>query len=323
MAEDTEGKMTFWDHLEVFRGGALRIVGVLLVLMVGTFSLMTQFYDSFVLGPTTSDFFLYKLLPNFKGEYHVDIININVASQFLIHVSTSFWFALVLAFPFVIWEIWRFISPALYTQEKRPVRFAFLFGTGMFYLGCAVGYCIVFPFTFRFLTEYQLSAEITNQISLNSYMSNFLTLVFVMGIVFEMPLLIWLLSNIGIIDKSFLRQYRRHAVVILLILAAVITPSGDPFTLTVVFVPLYALYELGILLARKPDSEDESEDSDSTAVTTSGNSHPGGEETTTPVAEEPTVLIEEDSHAAETEGTDEASSAPMDGTQSIEPSSEE
>ena len=258
MAE--EDKMTFWDHLEVFRGSALRIIVVLLVLMVGTFSLMTKFYDSFVLGPTTQDFFLYRLLPNFHGEYHVDIININVASQFLTHVSTSFWFALVLAFPYVIWEIWRFVSPALYNNEKRPVRFAFLFGTGMFYLGCAVGYCVVFPFTFRFLTEYQLSADIVNQISLNSYMSNFLTLVFVMGLVFEMPLLIWLLSNMGIIDKTFLRKYRRHAIVILVILAAIITPSGDPFTLTVVFTPLYLLYELGILLARKPAPEEDEDD---------------------------------------------------------------
>lgn len=260
--------MTFWDHLEVFRGGSLRIVGVLLVLMVGTFSLMTKFYDPFVLGPTTQDFFLYRLLPNFRGDFHVDIININVASQFLTHVSTSFWFALVLAFPYVIWEIWRFVSPALYNNEKRPVRFAFLFGTGMFYLGCAVGYCVVFPFTFRFLTEYQLSADIVNQISLNSYMSNFLTLVFVMGLVFEMPLLIWLLSNMGLIDKSFLRKYRRHAIVILVILAAIITPSGDPFTLTVVFTPLYLLYELGILLARKPEPDDDDTPTDKTPVPT-------------------------------------------------------
>lgn len=301
--------MTFWDHLEVFRGAALRIVGVLLVLMVGTFTLMTKFYDPFVLGPTTDKFFLYRLLPNFHGEFHVDIININVASQFLTHVSTSFWFALVLAFPYVIWEIWRFVSPALYNNEKRPVRFAFLFGTGMFYLGCAVGYCVVFPFTFRFLTEYQLSADIVNQISLNSYMSNFLTLVFVMGLVFEMPLLIWLLSNMGIIDKSFLRKYRRHAIVILVILAAIITPSGDPFTLTVVFTPLYLLYELGILLARKPDPEDDDDTpTDNTPVPT----------TTAPISQTETAT--EASEASETvEATDaadaeELAETPAEGT---------
>lgn len=121
----------------------------------------------------------------------------------------------------------------------------------MFFLGCAVGYCLVFPFTFRFLTEYQLSASIVNQISLNSYMGNFLMLVFVMGIVFELPLLAWLLSKLGLVNKAFFRRYRRHAVVILLVLSAIITPSGDPFTLMVVFLPLYLLYELGILIVRE------------------------------------------------------------------------
>lgn len=114
-----------------------------------------------------------------------------------------------------------------------------------------MGYCLVFPFTFRFLTEYQLSASIVNQISLNSYMGNFLMLVFVMGIVFELPLLAWLLSKLGLVNKTFFRTYRRHAVVILLVLSAVITPSGDPFTLMVVFLPLYLLYELGILIVRE------------------------------------------------------------------------
>ena len=244
---EEQNKMTFWDHLEVFRWSLVRIAAVTVVLMFVYFALLRTFYDSFVLGPTTSDFFLYKIIPQFRGDYHVDIININVASQFMTHVTTSFWFALVTAFPYILWEVWHFVSPALYPGEQRPVRFAFLFGTGMFYLGCVVGYSVVFPFMFRFLTEYQLSADITNQISLNSYMSNFLTMVFVMGLVFEMPLLIWLLSRMGLIDKTFLRTYRRHAIVALLALAALITPSGDPFTLTVVFTPLYLLYELGIL----------------------------------------------------------------------------
>ena len=324
MADDD--KMTFWDHLEVFRGGSLRIIGVLLVLMVGTFSLMTKFYDPFVLGPTSDQFFLYRLLPNFRGEFHVDIININVASQFLTHVSTSFWFALVLAFPYVIWEIWRFVSPALYKNEKKPVRFAFLFGTGMFYLGCAVGYCVVFPFTFRFLTEYQLSADIVNQISLNSYMSNFLTLVFVMGLVFEMPLLIWLLSNMGLIDKSFLRKYRRHAIVILVILAAIITPSGDPFTLTVVFLPLYMLYELGILLARKPEPEEDEETSgdntptDNTPVPTSTApiSEPSAASSDTP-AEPDSSDVETDTSSDVSVSSENAADASASSDNPVEP----
>ena len=253
--------LTFWDHLEVLRWALFRVAAVLFVIMIGLFVAMPHIFNSFVLGPTTSDFFLYRwlsvlgnslpFLPDFSaGDYRVDIININVASQFLTHISTSFWFSLVIAFPYLVYEIWKFIAPALYENEKTSVRLAFLFGTVMFFIGCAVGYSLVFPFTFRFLTEYQLSAEITNQISLNSYMGSFMMMIFMMGLVFEIPLLAWVLSKLGLIDKAFLKQYRRHAVAVLLILAAAITPTGDPFTLSIVFIPLYLLYELAIKVVR-------------------------------------------------------------------------
>ena len=191
------------------------------------------------------------MLPDFSNDhFSVELININVASQFLTHISTSFWFALVLIFPYLTFEIWRFVQPALFDNEKKSVGLAFAFGTFMFFLGCAVGYFLVFPFTFRFLTEYQLSPLITNQISLTSYMGNFLMLIFVMGIVFELPLLAWLLSKLGLVTKTFFRKYRKHAVVVLLVLSAVITPTGDPFTLMIVFLPLYLLYELSIKIVR-------------------------------------------------------------------------
>ena len=136
-------------------------------------------------------------------------------------------------------------------MRKKGVGHAFLFGTFLFYLGCAVGYCLVFPLTFRFLTQYQVASEITNQISLNSYISTFLTIIFIMGAVFEIPILAWILSLLGILKKSFLKQYRKYAVVVLVVLAALITPSGDPFTLSVVFLPLYLLYELSILVVKE------------------------------------------------------------------------
>ena len=184
------------------------------------------------------------------GDFSVDIISISVTSQFTTHISTSFWLAAVTVFPYIIYEIWKFISPALYPREKKSVRPAFILSTAMFYLGCAVGYCIVFPFTFRFLAEYQVGSGIVNQISLDSYMSNFLLMIFVMGLVFELPVLAKALSALGLVDRQFLKKYRRHAVVVLLILAAVITPTGDPFTLLVVSVPLYLLYEMAILMVK-------------------------------------------------------------------------
>jgi sec-independent protein translocase protein TatC len=190
-------------------------------------------------------------LPDFAaGDFKVDIISINVASQFMTHISTSFWFALVAIFPYIIYEIWKFIAPALYDNEKGSVRAAFLFGTLMFFIGCAISYSFIFPFTFRFLTEYEISAQISNQISLNSYMSTFLGMIFMLGLVFELPLLAWLLSKIGVLNREFLKRYRRHAVVILMILAALITPTGDPITLSLVFLPLYLLYEISIRVVR-------------------------------------------------------------------------
>ena len=129
----------------------------------------------------------------------------------------------------------------------------------MFFIGCAVGYFLVFPMTLRFLATYELSAAITEQVSLDSYMDNFLLLIFVMGIVFEMPLLSWLLSQVGVLHRSFFHKYRRHAVVGLLVAAAFITPSGDPFTLSVVFLPLYGLYELSAFFV-KPDEDEEDEE---------------------------------------------------------------
>ena len=276
-----EQEMTFWDHLETLRWAIFRVLGVLLLLMVGCFIAMPHIFDPFVLGPTTSDFFIYKwfaaiggsvhmkgVMPDFgDSSFSVDIININVATQFMTHITTSFWFSLVLVFPYLIYEIWKFIKPALFPNEQWGVRIAFLFGTVLFFLGCAIGYGLVFPLTFRFLTQYTIGDIVTNQISLNSYMANFLTIIFVMGVVFEIPMVAWILSQMGLLHKGFLRQYRRIAIVALLVLAAMITPSGDPFTLSVVFLPLYMLYELSILVV-KPDEPEEDEEADATETET-------------------------------------------------------
>ena len=161
------------------------------------------------------------------------------------------WLAVVFAFPVLLYLLWTFVRPALYEKEVRGARIAFALGTVMFYLGVAVGYFLVFPITMRFLFTYQLSSTIHNQLSLDSYMDNFLMLNLVMGLVFELPLLAWALSAIGILRRKFFSRYRRHAVVVLLVLAAVITPTGDPFTLMIVFLPLYLLFEVSALIVKK------------------------------------------------------------------------
>lgn len=273
MAE--EQNLTFWDHLEDLRWMLIRTIAAVFVFAIVGFIAMPYLYEEYVMGPTTSDFFLYKYLciittripfiPDFCDDnFNVEIVNINLASQFFRHMTTSFWFALIMTFPYLAYEIWKFINPALYANEKSKVRTAFIFGTGMFFLGCILGYTVIFPVTFRFLSTYQLSPDIKNQISLDSYMDNFLMLIFIMGVMFELPLASWLASKLGLLTRAFFRKYRRHAVIVLLFVSALITPSGDPFTLMIVFFPLYILYELSYFLVEpeQPIEEEETEDED-------------------------------------------------------------
>ncbi len=248
-------EMTFWDHIDELRSTLLKIGGVLATFAIVFFIFMPDIFDSIILAPCRGDFILYRLfakiteeiswLPKFSTEgFQVKLINIKLASQFFIHMTTSLWLALVFAFPIVIWLLWNFIKPALYENERKGSEKAFLFGIILFFIGVAVGYLVVFPITLRFLAEYKVSEMIPNQISLDSYMDNFLMLIFIMGIVFEFPIVAWILSKIGILHREFFSTYRRHAVVALLVLSAIITPTGDPFTLSIVFMPLYLLYEI-------------------------------------------------------------------------------
>ena len=261
-----ESEMSFWEHLDVLRGVLIKIAVVVLLVAVGLFVAMPWLFDNVILAPCKGDFVLYRFfayvtrhasfLPQFvTGDFHVELINIELASQFFIHVSTSFWMALVLCFPIVIYLFWSFVSPGLYENEKRGARRSFVFGNLMFFLGVAVGYFIVFPITLRFLANYHVSEMVPNQISLSSYIDTFLMLILVMGLIFELPLVAWLLGRIGLLKRDFFKRYRRHAIVILLIIAAVITPTGDPFTLMVVFLPIYLLYELSALLVKPTATE--------------------------------------------------------------------
>lgn len=265
MPEDNKEQlqeMSFWDHLDALRGVLVKIAVVLMSMAIIFFIFMPGIFDNIILAPCKGDFVLYRIfekittgvpgLPQFTTQsFHVDLINIQLASQFFIHMSTSFWLALVFSFPVVIYLLWTFVAPALYDNEKRGIKRAFAFGNLMFFLGISVGYFVVFPVTLRFLADYHVSAMVPNQISLDSYMDTFLMLIFVMGIIFELPLLAWLLGNIGVLHRGFFKKYRRHAIVALLILAAFITPTGDPFTLTIVFLPIYLLYEMSAWLVKK------------------------------------------------------------------------
>lgn len=254
-------QMSIWSHIDALRNLLLRAAAVLGIFALGTFVVMPWLFDNVVLAPAQGDFFLYKwlgkistespLMPDLSPDhdFKLQIININLASQFFTHMSASLWAAVVLAFPILLYLVWQFVSPALYTRERKSFIKVFMFGNLMFYLGIVVGYALVFPITLRFLAEYQLSAQILNQISLDSYMDNFFLLILMMGILFELPLVAWMLGRVGILKREFFAKYRRHAIVVLLIVAAVVTPTGDPFTLMIVFLPIYLLWEVSAVLS--------------------------------------------------------------------------
>lgn len=242
------GEMTFWDHLEDLRGSIFRMLAVYASAVVALFFFKSFLFDSLILAPSKPDFFLYKLL---GADFSMTLVNIEVAAQFLIHMKITLIVGLIVTFPFLIYEVWRFIAPALYEKEKKVVRGAFAFASILFYAGVAVGYAVVFPLMLNFFSGYQVSPEISNTFSLTSYISLFTSLVLTFGIVFEFPTVVAVLSSLGVLTRQTLKSFRKHAICAVLILAAIITPSGDPFSLMVVSVPLYLLYEFGIIICRK------------------------------------------------------------------------
>ena len=267
----SEKDSTFWEHLEALRWTILRSLGVLVVLVAIGFSFKDFIFNKIVLPPLTSDFHTYRFLcyladltkfPALCPESsQIQMINITLSGQFMIHMLSSFMIAVIISVPYLLYESWKFIRPALYPDEKKSVGKIFLSSSVLFYLGAAISYFIIFPFTLRFLGTYQVSEVVVNQISIQSYMNTLALLVFFMGLAFELPVVMYLLSQIGVVNKQMLRTFRKYAFVVVLILAAFITPTTDPFTMMIVATPIYLLYELSIVVCKnKPDSDSETED---------------------------------------------------------------
>lgn len=249
--------MTFWDHLDVLRGVLLRGLAVVLLFTVVAFCLKEEVFD-IVLAPKSPDFILYRLLAHIAGRigmtppewFDVSLINTGLAQQFMIHMKTAFCVGLIVASPYLLHQAFGFISPALYANERKYSLRLLVGGYVMFLVGVALSYFIIFPLTFRFLGTYQVSAEVTNLISLESYMSVLIMLCLFMGLMCELPVLAYIATKAGIIDSGFLRKYRRHAILVILVVCAVITPTSDAFTLLMVSLPIWLLYEASILISR-------------------------------------------------------------------------
>lgn len=239
--------MTFWDHLEELRGTILRSCAAVLVCSVAAFCFKRILFDGIILAPLSPEFPTYRLL---GIDFAMKLINVEISSQFFVHMSAAAGAGLVLAFPYVLYELWRFIVPALYENERRSVRPAFILASVLFYVGVAVGFFIVLPLCLEFFGDYSVSDSVVNNITLSSYMSLFFSLVILIGLVFEFPLLAAILSAIGILNRSTLKKFRKHAIVAVLVVSAIITPA-DPLSMIVLAIPLYLLFEFSILLCRK------------------------------------------------------------------------
>ena len=239
---------TFWEHLDELRWTIIRSLIVVVALGVVFFCLKDQLF-SVVLAPLSGDFITYRVIGAEKLDIH--LMNIGLTEQFMTHMRVAIYAGLLMALPYVLYEIFRFVSPGLYRGERRAATWIVSSSYGMFLLGTAVNYFIVFPFTLRFLGTYQVSADVANMLTLQSYIDTLITMSFVLGVIFELPVVCTILGRMGFINRSLMSRYRRHAVIAILVVAAIITPTTDVFTLMIVSLPIWILYEISILLVKK------------------------------------------------------------------------
>lgn len=245
---ENDASGTFWEHLDVLRGVLLRSLAVVALLAVVAFCFKETLF-AVVLAPRSSDFITFRLLGT--EPFAVSLMNTGLTEQFMIHMKVAAYAGLLFALPYIIYELFRFVSPALYRVERKRTVQVVGASVTMFLLGTLVNYFLIFPLTVRFLGTYQVSADVTNMLTLQSYMDTLIGMSLVMGVVFELPVVSWMLSRFGILDGKVMRQYRRHAVVAILAVSAIITPTADAFTMLIVALPIWLLYEVSILIVRK------------------------------------------------------------------------
>jgi sec-independent protein translocase protein TatC len=212
------------------------------------FAMKETLFD-IVLAPSKSDFFLYRIIG--AEPFDIKLINTGLAEQFTIHMKVALTVGLLVASPYILYLLFHFVSPALYENEKRYSVRITLSAYLMFIVGVALNYFLVFPLTVRFLGTYSVSADIENMLTLSSYVDSMLMMSLWFGIIFELPVVCWLLGKFGLLKAEWMTRYRRHAIVAILIIAAIITPTGDIFTLMVVSLPIYILYEASAILVRR------------------------------------------------------------------------
>lgn len=278
MSEEKE--MSFLDHLEELRWHVVRSVAAIFIMMILAFVFTEWIFEEIIFAPGRVDFITFRWLCDLGAMTGVDGLCVTeipmkiqsrfLMGQFTMQLTASFVIGLCVAFPYVVWELWSFVKPGLYNNEKQSSRGAVFSISMLFIIGISFGYFILSPMTIAFLANYSINPMISNEFDITSYVSTITILVLSSGLLFQLPVVIFFLTKVGIVTPTLLRSYRKHAVVAILVIGAVITPSSDPLSLSLISIPLYFLYEISIFISgvelrrkKKREMEDEKLDQQS------------------------------------------------------------
>ncbi|MBK0384295.1 twin-arginine translocase subunit TatC [Pedobacter sp. SD-b] len=260
--KNVEAEMSFFDHLSALRIHLVRSSIVIVLMTIVCFVYYDFLFDTIIMGPHKPTFWTYRMMCRIGEYFHMGpgfcitnipgkIINTEMAGQFTLQINSALMTGLALGFPYLIWEIWRFVKPALKDSEKKSATGFVFYASLLFLIGLLFGYFIVAPLSVNFLSNYSISPDIENTITIDSYFSSVATLTLCTGAVFELPIVIFILSKLGIMTPAFMKDKRRYAVIIILVIAAVVTPTPDIPTMLTVSFPLFVLYEVSILVSSK------------------------------------------------------------------------
>ncbi|HEY0246014.1 MAG TPA: twin-arginine translocase subunit TatC [Mucilaginibacter sp.] len=256
-----ESEMSFFEHLEALRWHLIRAAVAIIVFTIVAFWQFDFIMNDIIMGPFNPKFWTYRMMCKIGTAFNLsgwcidkingNIINTEMAGQFTLQINSCVLIGVILGFPYLLWELWRFIKPALHDKERKAASGFVFYASTLFITGILFGYYIIAPESIHFLATYTISPIIKNNFTMDSYLSSVATLTIGTGLVFELPILIYVLASLGILNAPFMRRTRRYAIVIILIIAAIITPTPDMITMSVVAAPLLVLYEVGIMVAAR------------------------------------------------------------------------
>ncbi|WP_342330397.1 twin-arginine translocase subunit TatC [Pedobacter sp. FW305-3-2-15-E-R2A2] len=256
-----EAEMSFFDHIDVLRKHLLRALAVVLVLTAGAFYYTDFIFNTIIMGPKNPNFWTYRMMcklvekfPSIGSDFCITkidakIINTEMAGQFTLQLNSCVMVGIILGIPYLLFELWLFVKPALHENERKSASGFVAFASFLFFLGILFGYYMICPLSINFLTNFTVSPEIQNTFTIDSYLSSVMTLTLGSGVIFQLPVIIYILSKLGVMTPAFMRASRRYSTVLILIVAAIVTPTADPYTMLIVALPLFLLYELSIYIS--------------------------------------------------------------------------